>query len=196
MLLKSTRKFYLVPLVFFLLYSGNILSQITGKNTGRKEALNWQASLNMGAQMSGIKSEDFVSSNYSPLLNISVGKWFAPSLTLKVGYRGWYFNYINDNTKHHYGYYYGEALFNIKELINTYSKPPKWNYYLHAGAGYFYNYDYDRPNICAHLGLSNKYHLTGNLQASLNLSAIFGWDIYQGDEDILPGASLGVSYLF
>ena len=111
----------------------------------------WFFSLNYGYQMSGIKDEDFVSSNYSPLLDASLGKWFAPSLALQIGYRGWYFNCISDEKKHYYGYYYGEALFNIKALIKNYAKPPKWSFFLHAGSGYFYNYDYDRPNICAHL---------------------------------------------
>ena len=47
-----------------------------------------------------IKKEDFVGSNYSPLLNIAVGKWFAPSIALQLGYKGWYFNTISDEEKH------------------------------------------------------------------------------------------------
>ena len=197
MVLESRIKFCFIPILLLcLLYSGRSSAQINKEFIGNNFELNWQISLNIGAQMSGIKSEDFVSSNYSPLLDASLGKWFAPSLALQFGYRGWYFNLISDEQKHYYGYYFGEALLNIKALIKNYPKPPKWSFYLHAGSGYFYNYDYDRPNICAHLGVSNNYRVSNNLQTNLGLSAIFGWDIYQGDEDILPGLSIGVSYLF
>lgn len=158
--------------------------------------LKWQISTYIGTQMSGIKSEDFVGSNYSSLLNISVGKWFSPSLALQLGYNGYSFNLISDQKRHYYSYYYGEAVLNLNTLKKNYSNTTlKWKFLLHAGSGYFYNYDYKRPNICANLGVSNNYRLAKNFIVSLKISAIMGWDIYQGNEDILPGLSLGVSYL-
>jgi len=66
---------------------------------------------------------------------------------------------------------------------------------MHAGSGYFYNYDYKRPNICADLGFSFNYRLNERLLSNIKISALMGWDIYQGNEDILPGLSLGCSYL-
>ena len=107
----------------------------------------WFVSLNLGSQMSGIKSEDFVYSNYSPLLRLSVGKWFSREMALNVGYQN------NKST--------------------------------------------GQPNIIATTtSISNNFKIADNLCISLTTSAIMGWNIYQGDEDILPGVALGISYRF
>jgi hypothetical protein len=150
--------------------------------------------LSAGAQMSGIKNEDFVSNNIAPLMTVSVGKWFTPILTLQLGYRGNYYFTITDDKKHHYNYFFGETAFNLNKLVNQKKQMNRFNILFHVGSGYFYNYDYDNPNICAHLGLSGDYKLTEKLSSFINLSSIMGWDIYQGDEDILPGISFGMSY--
>lgn len=161
--------------------------ELDSKNT-------WYTGFSAGVQMSGIKSEDFVARNYSPMLTIYAGKWFTPLLALQLGYRGNYFNTISHDRRRYYKYFSGEAVFNLNQLISPKSNEQKLNALLHAGSGYFYNHDYDRPNICAHLGASASYRLTHKLNATFNTSFIMGWDIYQGNEDILPGLSLGISY--
>jgi hypothetical protein len=149
-----------------------------------------------GMQMSGIKDEDFIASNYSPMLTLYAGKWFTPLLALQLGYRGNYFNTISHERKRFYKYFSGEAVFNLNYLFSPQSKDQSLYVLLHAGSGYFYNHDYNRPNICAHMGFSTTYRITSKLKATFNASSIMGWDIYQGDEDILPGISLGLSYSF
>jgi hypothetical protein len=149
-----------------------------------------------GMQMSGIKNEDFIASNYSPLVTLYAGKWFTPLLALQLGYRGNYFNTISHERKRFYKYFSGEAVFNLNYLFSPQYKDQSLHVLLHSGYGYFYNYDYNRPSICAHLGTTATYRITGKLRATFNASSIMGWDIYQGDEDILPGISLGLSYSF
>lgn len=156
----------------------------------------WFVSGAYGVQMSGIKDEDFVSHNIAPLINVTAGKWFSPELALQIGLKGFYYNAIADDKKHHYYFIYGEALMNLNSFSKGYQQTDLWRMYLHAGAGYYYNYDYSSPNVCANLGLSNGFRLTNRLQANLDVSAIIGWDIYQGDEDILPGLSVGLTYFF
>jgi hypothetical protein len=188
--------FYPALLLSMLYFSSDCISQKLGNAEMNSAWGDWQITLRVGAQMSGIKNEDFVAANFSPLLNISFGKWFSPVLALQIGYKGWYFNTIADEKKHNYGYYYGEAVLNANRLSRHYRESCKWSLYLHCGSGYFYNYDYNRPNICADMGITNNYRLTDHLQACLDVSAIAGWDIYQGDADILPGLSVGIAYLF
>jgi len=149
-----------------------------------------------GIQMSGIKKEDFIANNYSPLITLYAGKWFTPLLALQLGYRGNYFNTISHERKRYYKYFSGEAVFNLNNLFIPQYKDQSLHVLLHSGSGYFYNYDYNRPSICAHLGTTATYRITGKLRATFNISSIFGWDIYQGDEDILPGTSFGFSYSF
>jgi hypothetical protein len=158
------------------------------------EGANVYISLAAGAQMSGIKNEDFISHNIAPLMTVSAGKWFTPLLALQLGYRGNYYNTISDDKKHYYNYFFGETVFSLNKLVNPKKQLSKFGILFHAGSGYFYNHDYDRPNICAHFGLSADYKLTEWLSTFINLSAIMGWDIYQGDEDILPGVLFGLSY--
>ena len=183
--------------VLFLLATLNILNgqqllEETSKLSYRPRDF---MTFGLGVQMSGYRQEDFIKSNYSPLVDISIGRWFSPELAIQLGYKGWYFNTISNSDKRHYAYFYGEAVFNINEIIKTLSNP-KWNVNLHLGSGYFYNYYYGRPNICADLGLSFHYNLSSKLSSYLNISSVMGWDIYQNDEDILLGSRIGLTYSF
>lgn len=146
--------------------------------------------------MSGIKSEDFISSNYSPLFNITAGKWLYPYLAMQFGYKGFYFYTIADEIKHHYNYLYAEAVINFNNLVVPNRLNKKWNVLLHAGPGYFYNHVYGRASLHFNLGMQNTFRLTDQIFASFDIASIVGWDIYQGDEDILPGITIGLAYLF
>jgi len=149
-----------------------------------------------GLQMSGIKNEDFIPSNYSPLLKIVAGKWISPEWGFQLGYKGPYFNTISDSLKHYYTYIYGEILCDSKALLNEKKSNRFWSVLIHAGPGYFYNEYYDKPNVCGNLGIQNNFRLTQKLQANFDISSIVGWDIYQGDKDILPGISGGFVFTF
>jgi len=153
-------------------------------------------SLKAGSQMSGIKREDFILSNYSPLINLTIGKWFVYYLALEIGYKGYYFYYIGDEIKHHYQYYYGAAVLSIINMINCNNDINKCDITIHVGSGYFYNNVYGRPNICLNMDMQSKYRLNNILSVDFQFSAIMGWDIYQQNEDILPGVSLGLTYMF
>lgn len=196
MKIKLKYIFYTALFSTMLYFSPEGNAQGTGNADMKSVWGDWQLTFRIGTQMSGIKDEDFVASNYSPLLDVSIGKWFSPVLALQAGYKGWYFHTIADDIKHKYGYYYGGAVLNVNRLSKAYSESCKWSLHLHFGSGYFYNYDYGRPNVCADFGISNNYRLSDSFLLSLDVSAIAGWDIYQGDEDILPGLSVGVAYLF
>ena len=183
--------------IFFILTFPTVTkSQVQDTLNLDKAEQSWFVAINYGFQMSGIKSEDFITSNYSPLFNITVGKWFLPYLALQIGYKGFYFNYIEDDIKHHYNYFYGEAVLNLNNAVQPERINQNWSLLLHAGAGYFYNHIYDKSNLCMNIGLQNNYQLTNQFQATLDISSIIGWDIYQGNEDILPGITVGLIYLF
>jgi len=189
------RKTHLI-IILFLSFLPAAKSQVQDSSSLIDSEQSWYVSFNGGLQMSGIKDEDFVSSNYSPLFNITVCKWFLPHLALQIGYKGFYFNYISDGIKHHYNYFYGEAVLNLNNALQPERINKNWSLLLHAGAGYFYNHVYGKANLCANIGLQNNYRLTNQFQAALDISSIIGWDIYQGDEDILPGMTVGLVYSF
>jgi hypothetical protein len=157
----------------------------------------WFISTSAGLQMSGIKSEDFISSNIAPALSISGGLWFTPEIAVQIGYQGPYFNTISDDDKHRYLYFFGEVCFNINEIINgKRNNNSKWSLIIHPGAGYFYNNYYDQPNIVSHIGVSNNLLVAKQFSVFFDVEAIMGWDIYQGDADILPRCLAGLVYIF
>lgn len=156
----------------------------------------WFASLDLGAQMSGIKSEDFVSSNYSPVYRLSLGREFSPYFAVQVGYQGRYFRAISDDLKYKYNFYFVEGMVNMTSLLFGKKEGRKYNFWFHAGPGYFYHEIYQRSNIHWNLGGSNLFFLSEKIHVKIDLSAIAGWDIYQGDSDILPNATIGIIYHF
>jgi hypothetical protein len=194
LLMKLKMKYLILILIFFS--SKFSSAQTDAEDVKTNSGLNWFVSPGIGLQMSGIKDEDFVSHNIAPLINITAGKWFSKELALQVGYKGPYYNAIADDKKHHYYFVYWEAIVNLNSFCRNYRQTNLWRLLLHTGPGYYYNYDYSRPNVCINLGVTNDFRLTKKFHPNLDISAIVGWDIYQGDEDILPGISAGIMYLF
>ncbi len=173
-----------------------IKSQVQDSSNLDDVNLSWFLSINYGAQMSGIKDEDFVGSNYSPLLKAMFGKWISPLFAFQIGYKGFYFNYIEDDIKHHYNYFYGETLFNLNNAVQPNRENKNWKLLLHSGAGYFLNQSYNKSQLCLNIGIENNYQLSDRITVNIDLASIIGWRIYQGDEDILPGITVGFSYIF
>ena len=184
-------------LIILLLLSITVFSQKENSNEQSQPKKKWFVSAAYGVQMSGIKDEDFISKNRAPALLLSTGVWFTPEIALQMSYKGSYFNTIADDDKHPYYFIFGEVLLNMNELINgKQENKSKWSLILHSGAGYFYNYYYKQLNICGNLGVINNMKLMNNLDVFMDISFIVGWDIYQGDDDILPSAVLGLTYSF
>lgn len=180
-----------------LLASLSILCSIMESNAQPKNSPNDKSNHfltgSVGYQMSGIKDEDFVHDNYSPMVKFTVGKWFSPLLALEVGYRGFYFNTIENSDRRYYNYFYGNAIFDIKSIIlNDYDSNNR--FFVKIGSGYFYNLYYSRPNIVASLEFVGLINLKNQLNLQFEASSLLGWDIYQGDDDILPSISLGILY--
>jgi len=93
------KRYLSISLILLLFIVPN--SQGQNKSNQNEAENSWFVSANYGYQMSGIKNEDFVSSNYTPLFNFTLGKWFSSYLALQIGFKGFYFNYIEDDIKHH-----------------------------------------------------------------------------------------------
>jgi len=177
---------------FILFLASFCFGQTENQNINFKKN-NWFISSAYGVQISGIKSEDFVQSNVSPAFTLGIGKWISPEIALQIGYKGFYFHTIADDDKHNYNYIYGDVLFNLNSMVDMIiKKNRKWNFIFHPGGGYFYNRYYNRPNICANLGFLNSFSYKNDLNIFIDVSAIVAWDIYQGNEDILPSCSIGI----
>ncbi len=147
-----------------------------------------------GTQVSGIRKEDYVASNFAPYVQLSLGKWIVPYMAISINYQGPNFHFIGDSYIHKYLYIDGQVILDINSLFKTQYKA--LNIQAMAGGGLFYNCLYNRPNVCGTVGLLNKFKLTNTISIKLKLAAIMGWDIYQGDEDIITNLSIGLSIAF
>ena len=63
-------------------------------------------------------------------------------------------------------------------------------------SGCFQNKYYDNFKINCVLDASNNFLLANKIKLKIDIGAIIGWDIYQGDQDILPNSSIGLVYEF
>lgn len=189
--------FQRILFIVFILAIGadNSYAQLNDAKTNQTDR-NWIFGVDYGFQMSGIKNEDFISSNYSPVYRVSLGKWINQSIAIQIGYQGRYFNAIADDIKHYYNFYYSEAVFDVKNIIFNNKEKRVHEFFFHVGPGSFYNFDYGKSFIHGIIGGSNVFSIKSDFKLNLDISAIIGWDIYQGDEDILPSISLGGIYLF
>ena len=186
----------LFSLLFFLFFCSSLLfGQSIKDNLKSKD--NFFIGLNSGIQMSGIKSVDFIKSNYSSLIRLTGGKWLNSNIGIQVGYQGRYFNTIADNEKHFYNFYFFEGILDLK---NTFSlnrvNSSFYELLFRGGLGLFQNKYYRNFSTHFVLGISNNFFLNKNIKLKFDIGAIVGWDIYQGDKDILPNLSIGLNYLF
>lgn len=151
--------------------------------------------ISTGVQMSGIKKEDFVCSNYSPYFSAGIGKIFSSEIAVELGYDGFYFNTIANDDKRGYSFYYGKVRLDLTKIFSI-TNIGQDGFKGYMGSGYFYNHYYQRPNVCATFGLMYCKAFLEKWQISFGLSSIIGWDIYQNNEDILPRTELGLMYKF
>jgi len=66
----------------------------------------------------------------------------------------------------------------------------------YLGIGYFDN-KLNKNNItCNNVGLINEFILHSKINAIIDISAIIDYNIYQNNEDILPGINFGIIYKY
>lgn len=191
---KRKLKIFLT-LIFFLL-ANRVNGQI---NNTSNSIPAWYATGSFGIQMSGIKDEDFVGNNYSPVYILSFGRWVSSKIAIEVGYRGTYFNTIapeDNGAKHFYNFFYGNAVFDLKSIFLPESRNISYKFFVKAGLGYFYNFYYRSPDLYPSATFTTNVLIRPNFYILFNASSIIGWDIYQGDLDILPSMSFGLKHTF
>ena len=185
------------PLIIFLLVSSTIFSQTENSSFTSHFQKQFFVSTSIGIQISGIKKEDFISDNISPAFTITTGTWLTNKIGLQISYKGPYFYTIADNYKHKFNFIFGEVILNLNNIVNgDLLNKNRWSMILHSGPGYFYNNYFNKASLNANVGFMNNIKLTEHLNLFMDVSFVVGWDIYQGDEDILPSGVLGISFLF
>lgn len=177
-----------------LLFVSNIYAQVV-ENKSNNHSKSTIVDAYLGMQWSGIRKEDFIRSNFSPYVQIGVGKEISPIFTLMLNYQGTYFYYIADSFTHKYSYLGGDVVVSLNQLANVL---PNSKLKLHAvaGVGYFYNSFKQKSSICLNAAIIGEYEICENYSLKAKAGGIGGWKIYQHDKDALPNVSFGISRRF
>lgn len=184
----------IISTLICILLSSNYICAQTVENTIKKDDYVF-CDLYIGTQVSGIRKEDYVKSNFSPYLNIMVGKWINPLIAFGVGYQGPWFNFIVDDEKHKYFYIDAATLVNLNSFLTS-RRGKFWNVNVIAGGGLLYNSFEHKINLCLTGAVVQEFTFKNDLHLNLKVGGIIGWAIYQHDQDILPNLSIGLSKKF
>ncbi len=124
---------------------------------------------------------------FSPAFNVYVGKWFTPSVGVRVGYsgltaRGWTtrtgnFTYGEPSDgvykkRMGFTYLHGDVLWNISNLLGGYRSDRRWEFVPFVSAGWLHTNPRDRQGgepdeFAMGAGLLNKIYLTDWLDLTL-----------------------------
>ena len=126
----------------------------------------------------------------APSIDANVGKWFTPSIGMRVGYQGFkskvwadepsVLGGVRDSGKNKYdrsmGYMYvhGDFLWNMSDAIFGYKETRFWNVIPYVHAGYYRTYglegtDFSEDQIAAGMGTLHNLRLTGRLDLIIDM---------------------------
>ena len=114
----------------------------------------------------------------APSLDVNFGKWFTPSIGMRVGYQG-----LNSKVeagdlvqKFGYMYFHGDFLWNISNALSGYKETRFWNFVPYLHAGYYRSYGIENiegsnNELAAGAGLLHNLRLTDRLDLIIDMRA-------------------------
>lgn len=146
--------------------------------------------------------EDGFGVKVAPSLDVNLGKWFTPSIGMRVGYQGLNSCVTDGDILQKFGYMYihGDFLWNISNALSGYKETRFWNFvpYLHAG---FYrsdgieNVDITDNEFAAGAGLLHNLRLTDRLDLIVDMKALVVSGSVHGSSGaaIVPSVTMGMA---
>lgn len=158
---------------------------------------NWFVGANIGAQM-------YVGDNFSkgkagklitPIFEVNAGKWFTPSIGLRVGFGGYQakgyspsnggFSYtqVNNNlyrTKWGILHLHGDVMLNFTNMFCGYREDRLYNAIPYVSIGYLRGLDNDENELSGGLGLINRFRLNKAWDLNLELKGNINNDVMDG----------------
>lgn len=152
----------------------------------------------------------------SPSIDANFGKWFTPSVGMRMGYQGIYAQAWSDNPtilgptldedkgkygeKFGYMYIHGDFLWNMSNALSGYKETRFWNLIPYAHAGFFRSYglddvDYTDNSFAMGAGLLHNLRLTERLDLIVDMRAtVVNGSVHDASGAvILPSVTMGMS---
>jgi outer membrane protein OmpA-like peptidoglycan-associated protein len=138
----------------------------------------------------------------SPSIDANFGKWFTPSVGMRVGYQGFQTAAWAGDDLQKYGYMYihGDFLWNISNAFSGYKETRFWNFVPYMHAGYFRSYgldgmDFYDNELAAGAGLLHNLRLADRLDLIVDMRAtvVNGRIIKSSGIALLPSVTMGLA---
>lgn len=148
----------------------------------------------------------------APALDVTVGKWFTPSVGARIGYNGLRANgwmpketavateFVDSKNmfkeKVNYMYLHGDLLWNISNAFSGYKETRFWNVIPYATFGLTHVYGLGDNEFAAGAGILNNLRLCDRVNLTLDGRAIAVKGTFHangGGVTVLPSVTVGVS---
>jgi outer membrane protein OmpA-like peptidoglycan-associated protein len=161
--------------------------------------------------------EDGYKGNIGPSLDANLGKWFTPSVGMRVGYSGLNSRFWSDqptvlgNTldtdegmyaqKFGFMYFHGDFLWNISNAISGYKETRFWNFVPYVHAGFFRSdgidesTDFSDNQFAMGAGLIHNLRLVERLDLVIDMRAlVLSGSVHGGSGvSLLPSVTAGLA---
>lgn len=153
---------------------------------------NWFVSLNAGAQFSYLTPTG--SQNFKDRITFAgsayVGKWFAPSMGMRVAYNG--MKYQGYDKKHDYMNLHVDAMMSLTNIIMGYDAERMYNLVPYVGMGTVRTFDLNNYSFAFNAGILNNFRLTDSWAINLEMGALLA----QQDMDGVTSSKRGFDDIF
>ncbi len=148
---------------------------VRGPYETNRFADNWFIGVGGGVNM--FWTDGYKIDNVGPSIDASIGKWFTPSVGMRIGYSGFTTKLNKAPDKFGYMYVHSDFLWNMSNAFSGYKETRFWNFVPYLHAGWYRAYDKDvagLPNneIAAGAGLLHNLRLADRLDLIIDMKAI------------------------
>lgn len=134
---------------------------------------NWFVSLNAGAQFTYLYPESPY--KFKDRITFSglayVGKWFDPSIGMRLAYNG--YDFKGSNGKLNYMNLHADALMNVTNMIMGYDSERLYNLIPYVGMGAVRVFDLNSYAFGFNAGILNTFRLNDSWKVNLEMGALF-----------------------
>ncbi len=136
---------------------------------------NWFIGVGGGVNM--FWTEGYKIRDVGPSIDASIGKWFTPSVGMRVGYSGFTTKLNRAPQEFGYLYVHGDFLWNISNALGGYKETRFWNFVPYLHAGWYRAYDagakgFPNNELAVGAGLLHNLRLSDRIDFIIDMKGI------------------------
>ncbi len=159
---------------------------------------NWFIGVGGGVNM--FWTDGYQIKNVGPSVDASIGKWFTPSVGMRIGYSGFTSKLNKAPDEFGYMYVHGDFLWNISNAFSGYKETRFWNFVPYLHAGWYRAYDagvsgFPNNELAVGAGLLHNLRLADRLDLIIDMKGIVvnGRVIGSSGIAVQPSVTMGLA---